>query len=180
MTTTKKTAPKKAPKLSAIDSAVNDYFNNGVSLDDTAMTLTQCKVAFTEIQSTIQSVGVKHEWILTTEKIKAKVLSAIEGKTITHFLDIVMLAKSLDLAQLSLAEKQKAIVDFSGVSKSIAKEPSKFKKLHGGGHHGAIADWIKLNPEFTASQLHSSGVITAPNASDYYDEFLAYREFYRA
>jgi len=176
----KSTAKKPATKMSAIDSAVNDYFNNGVSLDDTAMQLTQCKVPFTEIQSTIQSVGVKHEWILTPEKIKAKVELAIKGKTISHFLDIVQLAKTLDLAQLSLDEKKKAIVDFSGVSKSIAKEPSKFKKLHGSGHHGDIANWIKANPEFTAQELHASGVITAPNASDYYDEFLAYREFYRA
>lgn len=167
-------------KKTLIKNAVSSFYNDGVSLDDTALALTSAGVPFTEIQSTIKSVGIENEWLLTEAKIKERVLSHIDGKVMSHFLDIVQLAKSLDLAQLSLAERQKAIVDFSGVSKSIAKEPSKFKKLHGSGHHGVIADWIKDHPDFTPEQLHTSGLITAPNASDYYDEFLAYREFFRA
>jgi len=167
-------------KKTNIKNAVSAFYNDGVSLDDTAMALTQYGVAFTEIQSTIKTVGIDNDWLLTDAKIKERVLSHVGTNPITHFLDIVKLAKSIDLAQLSLAEKQKAIVDFSGVSKSISKEPSKFKKLHGSGHHGAIADWIHAHPEFTPADLHGSGVITAPNASDYYDEFLAYREFFRA
>ena len=107
-------------------------------------------------------------------------IELVKGKTITHFLDVVQLAKSLDLSQLSQAEKQKAIIDFSGVAKSDCREGKKFKQLHNSGNHGLIAEWILLHPEFSASELHSSGVITAPNAADYYDEFLAYREFFSA
>lgn len=170
----------KAQQTKAITVAIDAFFNKGVSLDDTALILTQNGVGFSEIQNTIHSVGVKNEWVLTPERIKAKVLDSIKGKTISHFLDVVQLAKSIDLAQLSLAEKQQAIVEFSGIEKSIAKEPRKFRQFHNSGNHGKIAEWIKLNPEFTAQQLHASGVVTAPNASDYYDEFLAYREFFRA
>ena len=171
MTTSKKTN---------IKNAVSGFYNDGVSLNDTAMLLTQAGVPFTDIQSTIKKIGIENEWLLTEDKIKERVLSHVEGKVISHFLDIVQLAKSIDLAQLSQAEKQKAIVDFTGVAPSIAKEPSKFKKLHGSGHHGVIAEWIKENPDFTPEQLHNSGLIDAPNKSDYYDEFLAYREFFRA
>jgi hypothetical protein len=170
----------KATQNKAIKNAIDGFYNKGVSLDDTAMLLTQNGVGFTAIQDTIKSVGINEGWLLTDDKIKEKVLSAVEGKVFSHFLDVVQLAKEIDLAQLSLAEKQKAIVKFAGISKSIASEPSKFKKLHNSGHHGKIADWIKANPDFTPEQLHNSGVCTAPNASEYYDEFLAYREFYRA
>lgn len=165
---------------SAIKKIVSAFYNDGASLDDTAMALSQSGVKFSEIQSTIKSVGIENDWLLTDAKIKERVRAHLEGKTISHFLDIVQLAKTIDLAQLSIEEKQKAIVDFSGVSKSIAKEPSKFKKLHGSGHHGKIAEWIKNNPDFTPEQIHNSGLIVAPNASEYYDEFLAYREFFRA
>ncbi|MBT8294376.1 MAG: hypothetical protein KJN70_13970 [Eudoraea sp.] len=170
----------KAQQTKAITEAVKAYFNEGASLDDTAMILSKNGVLFTDIQSTIQSVGVSHEWVLTTEKIKARVETAIKGKTVSHFLDVVQIAKELELPQMSLAEKQQAIVEFGKIEKSIAKEPRKFRQFHNSGNHGKIAEWIKSNPEFTAKDLHSSGVITAPNASDYYDEFLAYREFYRA
>lgn len=170
----------KAQMKKAIEKAVNDYFNNGQSLDDTAQILSQNGVAFSDIQSTIQSVGISHEWVLTPEKIKARVTAHVKDKVISHFLDIVQLAKDIDLPQMSEAEKQKAIADISGVEKSIAKEPRKFKQFHNSGNHGKIAEWIKSHPDFTAKELHESGVITAPNASDYYDEFLAYREFFRA
>lgn len=170
----------KAQQTKAINEAVKSYFNEGASLDDTAMILSKNGILFTDIQSTIQSVGVKNEWILTPDKIKAKVETALTDKVMTHFLDVVQLAKDLDLPQLSMAEKQNAIVEFGKVEKSIAKEPRKFKQFHNSGNHGKIAQWIKENPEFTAKELHESGVITAPNSSDYYDEFLAYREFFRA
>lgn len=166
-------------KASLIKSAVDGFFNKAVSLDDTAMALTGAGVAFTAIQSTIQTIGVKNDWILTPEKIKAKVEATIEGKTISHFLDVVQLAKNLDLAQLSQAEKEKAIVEFSGVKSSDVKEGKKFKQLHNSGNFGAICNWIKENPDFTAEQIHNSGLVTAPNASDYYDEPLAWREFFR-
>jgi hypothetical protein len=169
-----------ATKKATIKSAVSDFYNKCVSLDDTAMALTQAGVPFTEIQNTIKSVGIENEWLLTPEKVKERVASHIEGKVISHFLDVVQLAKSIDMPQMSLAEKQEAIVKYAGVSKSISKEPAKFKKLHGSGHHGKIAAWIHEHPDFTPQELHDSGVITAPNASDYYDEFLAYREFFRA
>jgi len=167
-------------KKTLIKNAVSGFYNDGVSLNDTALLLTQAGIPFTDIQATLKKIGIENDWLLTEAKIKDRVVTHIEGKVISHFLDIVQLAKTIDLAQLSLAERQKAIVDFSGVSKSIAKEPSKFKKLHGSGHHGVIAEWIKSNPDFTPGDLHNSGIITAPNASEYYDEFLAYREFFRA
>jgi len=164
----------------AIKEAVGNHFNKGLSLDDTALLLTQNGIGFSEIQNTIHSVGVKNDWVLTPEKIKAKVLQAIEGKTITHFLDVLNLAKSIDLAQLSIEEKQNAIIDFSGISKSVVAESAKFKQLHNSGIHGKIADWCKLNPNFTAQQLHDSGAIpsSTPKQKLYYDEFLAYREFF--
>lgn len=170
----------KAQNKKAIELAVTAFFTKGVSLDDTAMSLTQHGIGFSAIQDTIQSVGVLLDLVLTPEKIKERVVTHIKGKTISHFLDVCQLAKSVDLAQLSDNEKQQAIIEFSGVSKSIVKEPAKFKQFHNSGNHGKIATWIKAHPEFTAHDLHESGLITAPNASAYYDEFLAYREFFRA
>lgn len=164
----------------AINEAVTGFYSKGVSLDDTAMSLTQHGIGFSAIQETISSVGIKLGLVLTEEKIKEKVEAHIKGKTISHFLDIVTLAKSIDLAQLSPNEKQQAIIEFSGISKSVVKEPAKFKQFHNSGNHGKIASWIKSHPDFTAKELHESGLITAPNASAYYDEFLAYREFYTA
>lgn len=170
----------KAQQTKAITEAVNAYFNSGKSLDETAMVLSQNGILFTDIQSTIQNIGIKNEWVLTPEKIKAKVETALKGKVVSHFLDVVQIAKDLELPQMSIAEKQQAIVEFGKIEKSIAKEPRKFRQFHNSGNHGKIAEWIKAHPEFTAKELHDSGVITAPNASDYYDEFLAYREFFRA
>lgn len=169
-----------ATNKKAIKAAVQAHLTSNVSLDDTAAILFANKVGVMDIQGTIQTVGKANGWILTTEKIQEKVKELVKGKTISHFLDVVQLAKTLDLAQMSQAEKQKAIVDFSGVKKSDVREGKKFKQLHNSGNHGTIAEWILSNPDFTASELHSSGVITAPNAGDYYDEFLAYREFFSA
>ncbi len=168
-----------ATQKKAVTKAVNDYFNNGVSLDDTAQILSQNGVSFSDIKPTIDSIGLENEWILTDEKIKAKVQEHIKDKVVSHFLDIVTLAKNLDMPQLSDVEKQNAIVEFGNIEKSISKEPRKFKQFHNSGNHGKIATWIKAHPDFTAKELHDSGVISAPNASDYYDEFLAYREFFR-
>ena len=47
-------------------------------------------------------------------------------------------------------------------------------------HHGVIAAWIKKNPNFTAAQLVSSGTCKAPNAIEYYEEFIAYRAFFNS
>lgn len=174
------TSTKVSKVQKAINEVVTAFYSDGVSLDDTALSLTQNGVGFSDIQTTIKSVGIKLGLVLTTDLIQKRVVTHIKGKTISHFLDVVELAKSIDLAQLSEQEKQQAIIDFSDVKKSVVKEPSKFKKLHGSGHHGVIADWIKSHPDFTAQELHSSGLISAPNASEYYDEFLAYREFFKA
>lgn len=170
----------KAQNTKAINEAVTGFYSKGVSLDDTAMSLTQHGIGFSAIQETISSVGIKLGLVLTDEKIKDRVVTHIKGKVISHFLDVVELAKSIDLAQLSDNEKQQAIIDYSGVSKSVVKEPAKFKQFHNSGNHGKIATWVKSNPDFTAKELHDSGLITAPNASAYYDEFLAYREFFKA
>ena len=170
----------KVTKAKAIENAVSDFYNKGVSLDDTAMLLTQNGVGFTAIQDTIKTIGIKNGWLLTEDKIKEKVLEAVKDKTPTHFLDVLQLAKSLDLAQLSEAERLEAVSKYSGLSKSVTKQPKKFRQFNNSGYHGAIADWIKAHPDFTPEELHNSGTCTAPNKADYYDEFLAYREFFRA
>ena len=46
--------------------------------------------------------------------------------------------------------------------------------------HGVIAAWIKKKPNFTAAQLVSSGICKAPNAIEYYEEFIAYRAFFNS
>ena len=186
MTTKNKTAKKvpavKTPVLTAVELAVQAYFTSGASLDDTAQKLSSEGIGFSDIQSTIQSTGIKHDWILTDEKIKSKVQELVKDKTLSHFLDVVTLAKSLDIPQMSTAEKQQAIIDFSGVVKSVVAKSSKFKQLDNSGIHGAIANWIKENPDFTASELHSSGAIpdSTPKQKLYYDEFLSYREFFQS
>ncbi len=178
---TKAKTEKAVSDKAQIKAAVDAFYNKGIDLDTTAMLLTSAGVSFSSIQSTIESVGTANEWILTTEKIKQKVEKAIQGKVISHFLDVVKLAKEIDLAQLTQGEKEKAIIEFSGVKASDVKEGKKFKQLHNSGYHGAIADWIRANPDFTPEQIHSCGMATkAPNEADYYDEFLAYREFFRA
>jgi len=181
-TTAQKTATKKAtqePVLNPVELIVSAYFNDHVSLNDTAMSLSQAGVGFTDIKSTIDSIGIAQGWILTPEKIKEKVNAICEGKVLSHFLDVVYLAQDLDLPQLNSKEKQQAIIEFSGAAKSDVKEPMKFKRLHNSGNHGNIMEWIKSHPDFTATELHNSGVVTASNKADYYDEVLAYMEFFR-
>lgn len=158
---------------------INNHFNKGLSLDDTALQLTQQGVKFSNIQSTVQSVGLQNEWILTPEKIQEKVKAHIEGKTITHFLDVAKLAKDIDLSSLSESEKQKAIIDFSGVSKSTVTPSKKFKQFTNSGHMGKVAEWCKDNPNFTHDELLNSGLIAeAPHRVEYFEEFLAYRNFF--
>lgn len=166
---------------SKIKEVVNKHFNKGLSLDNAALELTQLGVKFSEIQNTIHSVGVENEWILTTEKLKAKVQDHVKGKVISHFLDVAKLAESLDISSLSESEKQKAITDFSGVSKSLVTPSKKFKQFSNSGYHGKIADWVRANPDFTPEQIHKSGLIAeAPHRLEYFEEFLAYRNFFES
>jgi hypothetical protein len=160
---------------------IDKHFNKGLSLDDAALELTQLGVPFSEIQSTIQAIGIKYEWILTPEKLKAKVVEHIKGKTISHFLDVSKLAKTLDISSLSESEKEKAITDFSGVSKSLVTPSKKFKQFSNSGHMGSIADWVRANPEFNHTELYNSGLIAdAPHRTEYFEEFLAYRNFFES
>lgn len=169
---------KNIKKVTAI---INNHFNKGLSLDDTALQLTQEGIKFSEIQSTIQAVGVKNEWILTPEKLKEKVLSHVEGASITHFLDVARLASTLDISSLSESEKQKAITDFSGVSKSTVTPSQKFKQFHNSGYMGVIAEWVRSNPEFSHDELLNSGLIAdAKHRIAYFEEFLAYQEFFQS
>ena len=171
----------------AIEKAVGDYFNAGETLDNTAMALSQHGVPFTEIQATIQNVGLEKEWILTPEKVQEKVTAALDGIVLSHFLDVVKLAKQIDMPQLTEAEKQKAIIDFSGVSKSVVKASAKFTQFSNSGYVGNIARWCKAHPDFTAQELHDSNSCfkgenpaeQSPIAKLYFDEFLAYREFFK-
>jgi len=56
---------------------------------------------------------------------------------------------------------------------------TKFSKLSKPNqHHGKIAAWLKKNPDFTANELMNSGVCSADNADEYYEEFIAYRKFF--
>ena len=177
----------KAQNKIAIVQAISDYFNAGVSLNDTAPILSQHGVPFTEIQETIQSVGLEKEWILTPEKVQEKVTKALDGVVLTHFLDVVKLAKNIDMPQLTDQEKQKAIIDFSGVSKSVVKASAKFTQFSNSGYVGNIARWIKSHPDFTPQELHDSNSCfkgenpseQSPIAKLYFDEFLAYREFFK-
>lgn len=167
-------------KKSEIKTIVNAHFNKGIDLDSTALALTQAGISFSEIQSTIQSVGLANDWILTPEKISAKVQEHVKGKTITHFLDVAELASSLDLSSLSDSEKQKAIIDFSGVTKSAVTPSKKFKQFRNSGYMGTIAEWILSNPDFTHAELLGSGLIAdAPHRLEYFEEFLAYQSFFK-
>ena len=160
---------------------VDQHFNHGVDLDSTALALTQAGVKFSDIQTTIQKVGLENEWILTPEKIQEKVKAHIKGKTISHFLDVAKLASSLDISSLSSSEKEKAIIDFSGVNKSTVTASKKFKQFNNSGHMGKIAEWVRENPEFTHEQILSSGLIAdAPHRIEYFEEFLAYRNFFQS
>jgi len=168
-------------KVTEIKKIVDGHFNKGLSLDDAALQLTKQGVAFSDIQSTIQSVGLANEWILTPEKLKAKVQAHVKGKTITHFLDVSKLAQSLDISSLSESEKEKAIVDFSGVSKSTVTASKKFKQFSNSGYMGKIADWVRANPDFSHDELLTSGLIAdAPHRIEYFEEFLAYQNFFES
>jgi len=170
------TAQKKA-----ITATVDNHFNKGLSLDDTALELTKHGVKFSEIQSTIQNVGLANEWILTPEKLKAKVVEHVKGVSITHFLDVSKLAQSLDISSLSESEKEKAITDFSGVSKSTVTPSKKFKQFNNSGYMGQIAEWVRNNPEFSHDELLTSGLIAdAPHRVEYFEEFLAYQNFFQS
>jgi len=173
-------ASKKQAKKPTIKSVVKDHFNSGVSLDDTALALTNLGVKFSEIQKTIQKIGLDNDWILTDEKIQKEVKSIIKGKPITHFLDVQELAQKLQLPQLSEAEKQKAITEFSGISKSISTPSKKFKQFNNSGYMGTISAWIREHPDFTHDELYNAGLIPAcPNKEDYFEEFLAYQSFFK-
>ena len=70
----------------------------------------------------------------------------------------------------------------ASINSNYIYKTTKFGKIQypdTGSHYGAIAAWIKNNPDFTAAELISSGVCNAPNKNDYYEEFLAYREFFQ-
>ena len=181
MTTKNKTASKTATpsKAEIIKDAVKAYYLEGVTLNDTAQILASNGIEFTAIQKTIQTIGIKEGYVLTPEKIAEKVKEAVSGKVISHFLDVATLAKELDIAQLSEKEKQDAIIEFSGVKKSVVKMPSKFRKLaNETGLHGSMVSWVKEHPDFTPAELHNSGSVVTGNSSDYYDELLSYFNLY--
>ena len=70
----------------------------------------------------------------------------------------------------------------ASINSNYRYKTTKFEKLqypNTSNHHGAIAAWIKNNPNFTATELMSSGVCKASNKNDYYEEFIAYREFFQ-
>lgn len=174
------TTAKKAIDSKAVKAAVKAFYLDGVSLDDTAEALYVAGVPVPQIEDIIKSTGIKEGFVLTPEAIQAKVVEAVKGKEFAHYLDVVTLAKALDIKQLSEHEKVQVIGQVAKLSKSLTKEPAQFKKLSSNkGHYGLIATWVKDHPDFTAQELHASNLIDAPNSSDYYDQFLAFREFYK-
>lgn len=165
----------------AITEVIDSHFNKGLSLDDTAQELTKLGVKFSAIQSTVQSIALANEWILTPQKLQEKVQAHVKGASITHFLDVAKLAQTLDISSMSESEKEKAIIAFSGVNKSIVTASKKFKQFNNSGHMGKIADWVRNNPEFSHDELLNSGLIAdAPHRVEYFEEFLAYRNFFKS
>jgi len=91
------------------------------------------------------------------------------------------LRRRLAEEDLSDSEKQKAITDFSGVSKSTVTPSKKFKQFNNSGYMGQIAEWVRNNPEFTHDELLTSGLIAeAPHRLEYFEEFLAYQNFFQS
>lgn len=69
------------------------------------------------------------------------------------------------------------------IDSTYAYKTTKFSKLDKSKMtqpHGVIAAWIKAHPNFTAAELVRSGICKAPNAIDYYEEFIAYRAFFKS
>jgi len=59
-------------------------------------------------------------------------------------------------------------------------ETSKYSKFNKSNtHHGIIAAWVRKHPNFTPIQLKSSNICSAPKAEEYYEEFIAYRQFFQ-
>jgi hypothetical protein len=172
-----------------LETAIDAHLNKGVDINDTANSLMTQGIdasVIMSLHSHIETIGKAKGWILTPEKIAEKVKAHITGKTISHFLDVLTLAKTLDIPQLStLAEREQAIFDYSGVTKSTVSEPAKFKQFKNENViHGKIAEWIKENPEFTASEIIEAssnfGASDNTNTANYANEFLAYREFFNS
>lgn len=72
-----------------------------------------------------------------------------------------------------------ALLDIEKDSKHYDYKTSKLSKLYNKKtNHGKIAAWIKNNKTFNAHDLVSSGSCDAANKIEYYEEFIAYREFF--
>lgn len=174
----------KAQNQKTIDNAVTDYYTKNVSLTDTVKSIFFAgmeSIVGEGTEAILKAEGIRLGLVLTPEKLKQKVLDHVKGAEITHFMDVQNLANSLDLVQLTNTEKQAYIIEFSGVKKSLVKKSSKFTQLMGDTIHGKIAQWCKDHKGFTAQELHASNAIpdSTPKQKLYYDEFLAYREFFQ-
>lgn len=130
----------------------------------------------------VTEIGLKNGWILTDQQIQKKVVDAVKNNPISHFLDISKLARNIDMHQLTLAERQQAIVRYCGAKESDMKASAKFTQFKNGKQMGNISKWIAEHPDFTPQQLHASGSChkdgesESKNAGLYYDEYLAYFE----
>lgn len=170
-----------------ITKAVDQHFNNGLSLDDTCELLYKAGIKVKEFETTIKSIGLKNEWILTPEKIDEKISEFIKGKKVKHFLDILNLAEEIELPQVDQKKIQNKIFILSGAKASDVKQHAKFKKLFNpNGKHGCVIAWIEENPNFKPDELIKAdpiakmqGSTTTPeNRLDYYEEINSY--FYLA
>jgi hypothetical protein len=179
MTTSNKKPATKTNPVNPINEAVQKHLVGKLSLNETAAILYNNKIDFSDIKSTIEKVGKANNWIFSPEKIETVTKDFLKDKKITHFLDVIQFAKDLKIPLKTEKEIQNYIIEFSGIEKSAVKIPAKFSQFYKNGYHGVIAKWITEHPEFTAGELLDTNLVIANNAADYYNEFSAYREFYR-
>ena len=117
---------------------------------------------------------------MTLDQIKAKVIDQVKNNPIGHFLDVVSLARSINLGNKTMQEKKEFIVQFCGVEASTIKESAQMKRIHSDStDYGKVYAWVSEHPDFKPADLHKSGILPKVKMRDaFFEETIAAQVFY--
>lgn len=172
----------KATQTKAINSAVKAHFSDGVSINNTANILLANGVGFTDIESTVHSVGVTLGLVLTTEKIKQTVDTVFSAeKKPANFFEVIQLAKKIDLVQLSDTDK----LELTGKYFNVKSKDTKYTGiagLTGSTKWGKLLNWIRENKDFTPVELISASneLIDSKDNADFTYPLIAMADILRS
>ena len=175
---------------------LHEYYNNKFSLPENDRVILGALVSgcsFSQLKNNLQDMLNSYEFtVITLTKITDEAAVDMRYRlNSSNFSSAHQQPKlSTTHPELKIDDKvnsnpkyitEQPVIDIEKDSSHYNYKTTKLKKLHNPKtKHGKVGAWVKNHKAFKAHDLATSGVCDAPNAIEYYEEFIAYRAFFNS